>query len=1021
MSGPVDPSAAAAESSLGRDDIRLLLRADDAPEVAVDALAAVVRMPLDAGAWRWVGEYALFVVLDGDGSMLEADPDRVLGSLARIPVRQVRDRLHALLEEGSPWRRQAAVALASIGDTEASPALADLLIRHPDDLDAAMAAAGIGFGADAARVGRAALPGGDLDRRFWVSLGVAHDGDPAPVRSVLAELAAGDGLHSLETVHPDPMEQDRILRRIAPLAPAVVEYLESVPPAADRPWSPEGPSADERLAELAWVLLSAHHDVVDRPEVATSWEPPVPEPYDGDPVVLADEVIAGVATGLRFGSGVGYEEPDPDRVQAFWDRDVDLRAAFPELPPEVTTRLVEALLQASAPESIDIGNLLVDLVSTSPERFEPDVPVLFEQYARCRDEPAGRWLAYQVAWLVSRAPLDEVLAGLGPVLDGDAASHRRYAVNLVEDVARYRNHRYGPIFGGGAEPTDVAVAPGDQLLDIDVPRAAAVAEPTAEPRPRRALDARRLGADLFVGDQESPSAFVVGVENVVRISIGRSAAILADEAFPPVAAEDETGEVVLPVWVLVGGEVLPGTITLPIDARLDSTDDFDVRFVPPPVDEMVLQIVVFRPDGNDVLQAAELRGPVVASIGDQLPTPGSITLTVVSVQDLVHPAPSPATGTIVHSPSGVMLKTGEAPIPVGTEAVRRWIDSTVNDINKVAKAAESLGGSVDDLLVALAGRGANRLADLPGLRALAGTDRIQVVSLDAREVIPLGLLYSGPLPDEATARLCNGWATAGAVETGRCPSCGDGGPADGSTVCPLQFWALSKIIEHHGPRPGAGSGTTFTALALRTLSHDTLDTAGPVVLGVSAKVLEVAPAALDELEESLGNVYPAVEKATDWAAWTRLVGTTRPRVLVATPHQSVRLSFGEERNFLELGGEEVSAFDETYVTGSEPRITPIVVLLGCDTAVGQGQALVSLASLFRELGAAVVVSSLGEVIAAQAPGVVESLLGELATAIDTEATVGRALLRTRRALLKERKLLALLLMSHGDAEWKVAR
>jgi hypothetical protein len=61
------------------------------------------------------------------------------------------------------------------------------------------------------------------------------------------------------------------------------------------------------------------------------------------------------------------------------------------------------------------------------------------------------------------------------------------------------------------------------------------------------------------------------------------------------------------------------------------------------------------------------------------------------------------------------------------------------------------------------------------------------------------------------------------------------------------------------------------------------------------------------------------------------------------------------------------------------------------------------------------------VIAAQAPEVLESFLAELAKAIDTEATVGRAVLRTRRALLARHKLLALLLISHGDAEWKVTR
>jgi hypothetical protein len=933
-------------------------------------------------------------------------------------------RLHALLDEDSPWRRPTALALASIGDEAAVPVLGDLLLADRDDLEVAMAAASIGFGDEAPRVADAAIPGGDLDRRFWVSLGIAQDGDIGPFRSVVADLAADDGIWSLRTVHHDPVEQDRILRRVAPLAPPVLDYLESVPPAPDRPWSPDGPTTEERLAGLASTLLSAHYDVTGWPDTDTPpWEPPPPDPYDGDPEQLAEVLLGEVDDGLRFGSGL--DDAADDRQQDFWAREADLRSAFPDLPPDLAARLVGALLRASSPERIDVGNLLVDLVASSRLGDELDLAALFEEYTRCREDPSGRWLSYQLAWVVSRAPLDEVLVTLRPVLDGESVPRRRFAVNLVEDVARYRDDRHGPVFGGGSEPDDVPVAALDELLDFELPRAAArPADPVgaSPPSAAAAVDARRLGTDLLVGPDEEPTpAFVAGVENLLRISIGRSAAFLATEALPPLAAEDETGEVVLPVWVLLGDHVRHGTITVPLDAQLESTEDFDVRFVPPPVDEMVLQIVVFRPDGNDVLQAAELRGPVVGSPGDQPPEGGGITLTVVEVQHLVAAATSPRTGTIVHSPSGVLLKTGEAPIPVGTDGVRRWIDSTVNDIDKVAKAAETFGSSIEQLVVALAGRGAHRLAGLPRLRDLADADRIQVVSLDAREVMPLGLLYSGPLPDEASARLCDGWATEAAVTSGVCPTCGPTGPADGSIVCPLQFWALSKVIEHHGPRPGSASGATFTALAVRTLTHETLDAAGPLVLGVSDKVLEVAPAALDDLEEAVGRTFAEVATAADWGAWTRLVGTTRPTVLVAAPHHSVTISFGEEHDSLELGGQEIDYFTENYIRGSESGIAPLVVLLGCDTAVGQGSALVSLGSLFRDLGAAVVISSLGEVIAVQAPQVLEVFLAELGRAIDAEATVGRALLRTRRAMLARHLLLALVLTIHGDAEWKVRR
>jgi hypothetical protein len=60
------------------------------------------------------------------------------------------------------------------------------------------------------------------------------------------------------------------------------------------------------------------------------------------------------------------------------------------------------------------------------------------------------------------------------------------------------------------------------------------------------------------------------------------------------------------------------------------------------------------------------------------------------------------------------------------------------------------------------------------------------------------------------------------------------------------------------------------------------------------------------------------------------------------------------------------------------------------------------------------------VIALQAPKAAAAFIHELAKVMkQPNASLGEALLKTRRALLADHKLLPLMLVSHGDTDWGV--
>jgi hypothetical protein len=109
---------------------------------------------------------------------------------------------------------------------------------------------------------------------------------------------------------------------------------------------------------------------------------------------------------------------------------------------------------------------------------------------------------------------------------------------------------------------------------------------------------------------------------------------------------------------------------------------------------------------------------------------------------------------------------------------------------------------------------------------------------------------------------------------------------------------------------------------------------------------------------------------------------------------------------------------DRLVKGS-PQDTPVLFLLGCDTAVTDRQ-LYSFVAGFRDSGAAVVVGTITPVHGELAAAVVKTLVDELVAASKrAPVRFGELMRSARRLLLKEGKLTALSAASFGDADWLV--
>jgi hypothetical protein len=618
------------------------------------------------------------------------------------------------------------------------------------------------------------------------------------------------------------------------------------------------------------------------------------------------------------------------------------------------------------------------------------------------------------------------------------------------------------IVSGTAPSSDVAARVRDRIPEIQfgeesgaattVADFARAAEPILAPPPEKAV--RRILAHVFDisqpgQPQKLESAFRAGATHDIEVWIGpwELGAIAADERFPeevlPPSPRGHRLTVILTEPTSSPGAQLQ-TIRLPAAGR--STSCHFVLNPPSSASSIEARItVLYR---NRILQTALLRGAVIPY---DISAPPDTTIRIEvgavlrpSIGDLTGRQPFDAAlifNQLADSTPAVTPIAGphaDLRVMVGMPEVARQIEEELTNAARSPERYDAFDTPASlSLLRTLANQGAALREGLIKRQAvddaLARATRIQVLAAKPEEVIPVELLYDRT-PPSSTAQLCPNFPAR--VADGEC---GDECPGEAQNpspyVCPLAFWCANKIIERHATDEKNLPADFQLDLRLKTeptKGRDILNGFSTALFAGSAKVDTLAGEAtasplkkvLDTLLEVTGE---RAERVDTWQDWEGRVAGAHPSLLLLLPHTLQVLGV----QGMEIGTDAQLAW--THLTPAmigtkESGVPPIVLLLGCDTAM-PGIAFQSFVLKFRENGAAIVLGTLAAVLGRYAAPLAEDLVRALRQAAEgappsevesDEATFGYVVRSVRRKLMAKGQVMALALSAYGDAQWRLA-
>ena len=302
-------------------------------------------------------------------------------------------------------------------------------------------------------------------------------------------------------------------------------------------------------------------------------------------------------------------------------------------------------------------------------------------------------------------------------------------------------------------------------------------------------------------------------------------------------------------------------------------------------------------------------------------------------------------------------------------------------------------------------------------------------------VLPVEVIYDFPAP-VAEPGLCRN--SQQALKNGRCDpkafhTKDDEGLLD--VVCPAGFWGVSKVIERQAVAPSRVAedpelrGIDFAVQTAPVGDRSTLGGLAPVLFAASEHVNDVDPTELDRVASALNRLTGGrLHQVETWKDWARQVRTTEPPLLLLLAHTELNTADGTALEIAKKAAPErrvVAEITRNHVNLNPDRPGPIVMLLGCDTAVPQND-FQSFVVQFYEMGSSLVVGQpLRSSAKTAAEPEAEALIRQLQVTPETPEipdrgwVFGHAMLETRRQLLAKGILMALCLTAYGDAGWRL--
>ena len=448
---------------------------------------------------------------------------------------------------------------------------------------------------------------------------------------------------------------------------------------------------------------------------------------------------------------------------------------------------------------------------------------------------------------------------------------------------------------------------------------------------------------------------------------------------------------------------------------------------------------------NRVLQTALLEAEVLATSKKPAPT-AKLTLNVERVvrpqlQDLDSRTEYAASLTVAATPSGapaVFALAENRAVLRGMGSIANKITAINRCLSAVANAPRQYAGglaspAVAELFRFLADKGTalrrflvDDQMDAALRNRLRSGNHLQIVTLTPDAFFPAEFVYEFD-PPAADATVCpNAIAALQNPGSARCCAAADHASAGGGAskhVCPFGFWGLSRVIERHAyHKLGDVPAGDYVLQAEPFAGRRIIELANAALFAASQRVDQEKAGTAKRLHQKLRSVLCMdVGFARTWQDWLQLVQTRQPHALIVLPHAESVDQFGDTEYSLEIAGDllKTQLISTPYVRPGEEAAAPLVLLLGCDTAVPQSE-IDSIVGQFRRAGAGIVVGTVASVLGSHASAVAEAIATQLAASRGAAPVpFGDLLLAARRQALGTGIGLALCGAGFGDADWLI--
>lgn len=357
-----------------------------------------------------------------------------------------------------------------------------------------------------------------------------------------------------------------------------------------------------------------------------------------------------------------------------------------------------------------------------------------------------------------------------------------------------------------------------------------------------------------------------------------------------------------------------------------------------------------------------------------------------------------------------------------------WFEKTLTKVNDKPLSKLRTRATVE-LLRELAQKG-SEIFDYLGrwevLENVAESDRVQLVPGDPDAFFPIEFVYDKDMPAE-DAPLCEGAEVA--LRTGACPTTCPPAGDQASVVCPLGFWCLSKVIERHAFVGGAIGTREYALLAEPATGRDRLPMFKGAAYAASDLVDRGKRGSVEFVRSALSAIVkPPIDVDRTWDGWKARLKDGSRSLLVIICHTAEKKSSSGSVVQLEIGASgadewlAVNRVKGPYVVGTaKPPPTPVVMLIGCSTAVTK-LPFQDPPGRFQYAGASIVLSTMSTILGRHAAAVTAGLIKRLAAlAEEKDRTFGDALLQVRREMLADDVPMVLALAAFGDADWRLSK